>query len=294
VAITWHSCPICEGTAELWNRVKGYQLERCLHCGFVFVNPRPDREEMSKYYRSIGGHCRADTISPGEVLERERFFPNSTVDAARMIANTVRVVEPGEPLLDVGSGYGFYSREALRRGFVVEALEIAPFERACTAELVGIEPLDVEFEDLPESPDRYGVVLMSQILEHAVDINEWVAKARRLLRKKGVLCIAVPNFASFLRRALGTRDPFIHPPVHLNYFSQRSAELLLAKHGFVVWRMETISRLPPDALSKRMGNAPQIAKDLTVWAFRRAQKPPLAALDRMHLGMFLNIYAIRT
>ena len=287
------SCPICEGQTGLWDTVNGYRLERCRRCGFVFVNPRPDRREIEELYRTAGGHFGQQSSSLDEVLDRERFFPNSTVDAARMIRNVARVVARGDRLLDVGSGYGLYTREALNQGFIVDALEIAPFERSCSIELTGIIPIDVAFEEFSEKPDSYGVVLMSQILEHAVDINEWLAKANRLLHRGGILCVAVPNFGSFLRRVLGARDPLLNPPTHLNYFSPPSAQLLIEKHGFNIQRIETVSRIPPDAISKRIARAPHLARDFSEWVLRVGQLAPLAILDRMQFGIFLNVYAVR-
>ena len=73
---------------------------------------------------------------------------------------------------------------------------------------------------------------MSQILEHACDINLWMEKVHGLLKEEGLVAIAVPNFNSFLRFFLEEREPYITPPAHLNFFSPTSLGRLLEKHGF--------------------------------------------------------------
>src|SRR6185436_16557697 len=85
------------------------------------------------------------------------------------------------------------------------------------------------FEDLTD-PGPYDAIVMSHVLEHALDPAAWLGRARALLAPGGVLAIALPNFGG-VYRLLGSRDPFIIPPVHLNYFTARSLGLALRAAG---------------------------------------------------------------
>lgn len=288
--LTLDRCPVCGGTSAPWRRVDSYRLDCCATCGFVYVNPRPDRTWLSDMYRTSGGHC-GGTRALADVLDEERRAPNSTADAARIVARLVSALGAPGRLLDVGCGYGLFSAEAQRRGFEVEALEIAPGERAAATELLGRAPLPLEFEDYDAPPGSFDAILMSQILEHVVDPAAWAAKAAHLLRRGGVLCVAVPSFDSFLRRALGTRDPYVDPPVHLNYFGRGNLELLLVKKGFEVLRTDTVSRIRADAVSRRLRLLPAGVKRAITAVVRVAQLPPLAVFDAAGLGIFLNVYA---
>jgi 2-polyprenyl-3-methyl-5-hydroxy-6-metoxy-1,4-benzoquinol methylase len=291
VEVSLDDCPVCASSAELWRTVNEYPIERCDSCGFAFVNPRPGRGAIAEMYRREGGHCQS-RVSPDDAIEEERRAPNSTRDARRIIGHLVGALGGRGLLLDVGCGYGFFSKEAKRMGFVVESIEIAPVERDIASAMLNQEPLDLEFEDFPERSRSYDAVLMSQVLEHAVDPRAWIAKAARLLRPGGILCVAVPNFGSFLRHALQGRDPYIAPPMHLNYFSRNNLTSLLASEELTTFLAETVSRVRPDALSRR---APKRLR--ATWllesAVRQGQKLPLAVIDRVGLGMFLNIYAMR-
>lgn len=291
------SCVICNSAVSRWRSkstsVGPFAIDRCRGCGYAFVNPRPTLDFLMRFY-ATSGH-RRDAPDAGAtldaVLRDERDFPNSTVDARRMI-RTVRALLPDHPvdrptMLDVGCGYGFFSREATATGFEVTAIELASAERTIARSIAGIEALDVPFEKFEATPASYSAILMSQILEHALDVHGWLEKAHDLLRKGGIIAIALPNFGSLFRRVLQENDPFVTPPAHLNYFDSRNLGLLLEECGFTVRRVQFVTRIPPGALDRR---------------FRRFGAPVAAAaaglagitaraMDLAHVGMMINVYA---
>lgn len=282
--------PCCDTDLLTWATVEDYPIERCARCGSGYVNPRPDLDELESHYAD-GGHGDRTVSSLEEVLEAEERYPNSTVDAERILG-IVSEIAPGKRLLDVGSGYGFFTREACDRGFDVDALELAEFERECTRALAGVEPEPVAFERFEGTPRGYDAILMSQILEHAVDPAAWLEKARRLLSPGGVLAVALPNFDSFVRLVLGTRDPMVQPPDHLNYWNRKGLVSLLTASSLSVMATGSVSRLPGSVLTDRVA-MPEFVERPMERLFQRLQHPMLAPLDTLDLGMFLNVYAVR-
>lgn len=285
-------CPICEGALEDWARVSGYPIQRCETCGYALVNPRPTLDALQVHY-AAGGHGERTARSVEEVLERERRYPNSTVDALRIVSELARIA-PGARLLDVGSGYGFFSREAVDRGFQVDALELSSFECRCTRRLAGVVPERIAFEQFQADSGSYDAILMSQVIEHVVDVRLWVAKCRRLLAPAGVLAIAAPNFGSIFRRLLGPSDPMIHPPDHLNYFDSASLAHLLVSEGFEIRKIRSNSRIPGSALTRRLPPLPGRIEAAMENLVREIQRPVVWPIDRVGLGMFLNVFAARS
>lgn len=123
------SCPVCGAAIALSFRKRTdsgtYAIFRCSSCRFCFVNPTPAADEIERFYVEGGGHGTERTRSYEEVLEAEEREPNSTLDAAR-IARRLSRMTPGRALLDVGCGYGFFSAAAIKEGFSVHPIEVAP------------------------------------------------------------------------------------------------------------------------------------------------------------------------
>jgi len=289
-------CPVCASPVVAWRSKQAgghlYTIDRCVSCGFAFVNPRPSMAFLAEYYSKVGlgrsgtGHVNRDLES---VIATERRDPNSTIDARRIVA-TVRSMlgsAAGKTFLDVGCGYGFFSREALNAGFDVRALELAENERAIAHEMTGLTPSACMFEEYAAPPGSMSAIVMSQILEHAHDIEAWVHKANVLLTSNGVLAIALPNFGSVFRRLLQEKDPYITPPEHLNYFSANSLSKLLRSQGFVVEKVEWVSRIPMDAVVRRLPGLAAVLLPI----IRLASKASMKLVDALRLGMMINIYA---
>lgn len=289
------TCPVCACAISEWrtkrNGDANYHIERCRSCGFAFVNPRPSLAYLADYYARFGHNnsMRSADFAPtlDSVVAQERVEPNSTLDARRLIA-TIEALRGGSGgrLLDVGCGYGFFSKEALRAGFDVAALELADNERRIAAAMTGLDPAAISFEQYAAAPGSMSAILMSQILEHAHDVNEWLSKSNRLLQPQGILAIALPNFGSATRLLMQENEPYITPPEHLNYFSARNLSALLRKHGFRIEKVEWVSRIPRRAFEKRLPRFALPALPLV----RLVSGTSLALLDSLGLGVMLNVY----
>jgi 2-polyprenyl-3-methyl-5-hydroxy-6-metoxy-1,4-benzoquinol methylase len=289
------ACPICAGSSRHWATKRdgqdSYAIVLCSACGYAFVDPRPSMEFLAQYYGTFGHGGMQDRVSLQSVVDAETRDPNSTLDARRMVATIAAMTHGRSSLskrfLDVGAGYGFFSREAVAAKFEVVAINPAAAERHLARAVSGIEPLATSFEELTLAPASVSVVLMSQVLEHALDVNGWVAKAWGLLEREGVLAIALPNFGSLQRMILQHDEPYICPPAHLNYFSPGSLSALLVRTGFTVERIEHVSRLPRRTILNRVPKA-AAALSTPLW-FMTNQL--LKAVDLARLGSIINVYA---
>lgn len=291
------NCPICNNDIKRWITKKtedvAYDIDLCNSCGFAFVNPRPNLDFLMNFY-SLKGHGQPqnEVTTLTSILEQEKKFPNSTIDAKRMITTVRKFLNKSDEtnrykLLDVGCGYGFFSNDALKNGFDVIALELASTERNIASQMTGLEPIEKSFEDFQPLEKVFDVVLMSQILEHAFDINLWMKKAHKILKPNGLIVIALPNFNSIFRRIMQANDPFICPPAHLNYFSRKSLSLLLSNHGFKVSSVQYVSRIPKDSIQKRLRRFGKIIP-LTI---SKSIPILLNGVDLIRLGMIINVYA---
>ncbi|MEQ8879848.1 MAG: class I SAM-dependent methyltransferase, partial [Cyclobacteriaceae bacterium] len=271
------SCQICPGETSKWKKVNEYDIYRCKTCGFGFVHPQLTQAQIKEIYTTSGHGAKYQETSLEQVEAAERTYPNSLIDCVRLVRKIQKHrTEENGLALDVGAGYGFYTRELQQAGYEVTPLELAANEKKILYEMTGNHPVSTTYEDF-ETDQQYGVILMSQILEHAADPILWAQKTHDLLDKDGLWIIAVPHFNSWSRYLMQEKEFYIIPPEHLNYFTNKSLRKLVEDNGFEVLESQTISRLPWHKLKvpgiKYLGN------------------PFLKLMDNMGLGMMLNIVA---
>lgn len=269
-----------------------FSIFRCGDCGTGFLNPPPHKGLLESIY-AHSGHALQGPVTLEEVLDREQRFPNSTVDARRIARNSRRLDRSGIlRALDVGSGYGFLTRELRVAGYDTVSINPGRYENAVFVHLNGTLPEEVMF-DRYEPMSRFGVVVMSQVLEHIVAPSKAVAKVRDLLEPRGVFACTVPNFRSWSVRLRGVRDnSCLWVPEHVNFFSERGLTRLLERHGFTLMHREYFTRILPDAITSRISLP--MARTALGRVISFAQVPVTRLFDRLSIGSYLGVYATPT
>jgi SAM-dependent methyltransferase len=95
----------------------------------------------------------------------------------------------------------------------------------------GQDIVEATFEEAQLRDSEFDIVTLWDVLEHVVDPQVVLEKARRVLRPGGLLALNTPNIDSSIAHLLGSRWPLLLPE-HLYYFSRRSLRLLLQRCGF--------------------------------------------------------------
>ncbi len=292
------SCPICDSSFNQWREKKNtdkiFKIVRCDGCNFAFINPRPTQDYLINFYTTSEDYARTKNLftneitTAAEVIKDEEDYPNATKDAKRIVKNIKKyTTSKSVKFLDIGSGYGFFSKEALFQKFVVTSIELNSKDRKITEDVTGLKPSSVSFENFEDQVNSYSAILMSQIFEHALDIDLWTKKAHKLLSEGGILAIALPNFNSFFRYWLQENDPYIIPPEHLNFFSPSNLSLLLEKHGFEIIKVEEVTRIDPRVIVKKLPLLRLLGRKSIVIGLTIIFK----IFDFFKLGMMINIYA---
>ena len=231
-------CPACGLPAALYcaKTANGqeWRLHRCATCGHGFVANRPTPQVLNHIYAETDTHLPMDEPTSHEA-EAAREARNRVVDTIAALT-----AERGDSL-DVGSGSGVFSYHLHRAGFRPVMIDLDPRAEKAAASIPGGVFRRSTFENF--SHDRpFGAIVMSQVLEHALDPLQWLTKARQLLSPRGVLAVALPNFAG-VYRVLGERDPFIIPPIHLNYFTRDSLDRMFRAAGLKAVRFDSASEV---------------------------------------------------
>lgn len=271
---------------------KEFHIYRCERCGTGFLNRPPHVKWLQSIYQ-YSGQALTQAITLEDVLAREDEFPNCKVDADRMSRQANGFNNSGnDQALDIGSGFGFYTQALRKTGYRTVSINPGKYENEVFRNLNGDEPLAMMFENYQPS-GQFGIVMMSQVLEHLLEPDHAISKVSGLLAPGGVLACAVPNYDSFLVKLLGTRDnACLWVPEHVNYFTENGLRALVERNGFQVVKMEQITRVPFNALSKRLRLKGRPAAVVDGWV-KFLQAPFVGLMHYFGLGIYINLYAVK-
>ena len=227
------TCNLCGSpSAEDVYTLKDYRLfiddedwtvVRCTSCGLGYLNPRPTRAEIERYY-------------PAEYFSRR----NELADRYRREAAYVDG-HPGR-LLDIGAARGDFLAVMKQRGWEVEGVE--PFPQATNPYGLPIHRMSFP-EDSTLPDERFDVVTAWAVFEHLHDPKRAFLESARLLKPGGRLIIEVPNFRSIRARVARMEDV----PRHLYFFSP----LTLRRYGDVAGLQLTLLKHVTDLFSGASG-----------------------------------------
>ncbi len=155
-------------------------------------------------------------------------------------------------LLDIGCGDGTISLKIKNSlNCEVKGAELIQ-ENVVKARKKGIDAkkVDLNNEKLPFKSSSIDCVFAGEILEHVIDSEKLLEEMKRVLKKKGILILTVPNTASWYNRMLllfgylphfiesGSKQsygtPFGEINGHVKAFTKRSVLEMLKGNGFKI------------------------------------------------------------
>ncbi|HVO33308.1 MAG TPA: class I SAM-dependent methyltransferase [Elusimicrobiota bacterium] len=209
-----------------------YGIARCAGCGLEQTLPRPDADGLRRLYES---HYNFGAETGTRYTRwRERFLLSPLYRAWLTLDGDISFhCRRGRGLLlDYGCNEGRGLVLYRRNGFNVEGLEVNR-RAAAVAESRGFRVTSESLADFrPAQP--YNAIVLSNVLEHALDPRLMLRQVRALLAPGGELWISCPNAASWLRTLFGRFWINWHVPFHIVHFTPRSLSELLQSEGFAV------------------------------------------------------------
>ena len=225
------NCIICDSHInsfylELMNDKSNekFVLRKC-QCGLIFLNPRPDLNEIKKYY-SID-YLPHNTQAFSFFNIAYRFVQKITFYLKYKTIKRVMANLPIVKLLDVGSGDGRF---------------LDYLKSKSNLEIYSNEPYyDLDYPNSKYLEDSScDIITMWHSLEHIHNIQELFKLIIEKLKDDGFLILAVPNIDAYERKFFKFDWVAYDAPRHLYHFNYQTMKKLLSKYNFEILEAKPI------------------------------------------------------
>jgi 2-polyprenyl-3-methyl-5-hydroxy-6-metoxy-1,4-benzoquinol methylase/uncharacterized protein YqgQ len=194
---------------------------------------------------------------------KHRYAHDIDPNGGSAAAALARMVEPGQRVLELGTGPGTVTRILHDKGCKVTGVEMepetlatcAPFcERTLLANLE--DPLWWE----PLGNEKFDVVICADVLEHLRDPRPVLEKLPSFLNEGGCALMSLPNAShlTIVASLLGGRFPYqkngLLDNTHLKFYGREDLDALLRECGFLWQRWHTVQVDPAQAELKQYWN----------------------------------------
>jgi len=246
---------LCSGEDFLYRSTeRTFLFVECEECRMVRLYPRPEPEEMRRYYPAALTENESACATSKLSRFAQRLLKRGHVQFVRQ---AVRSVAWDGPVLDVGCGTGRFLRELnlpQRRLVGLDfSLDAAAEAWACNA----VPAVCGALTSAPFGAGRFAAITMFQVLEHLYDPSAYVLAAAQLLHPEGRLIVQVPNAGAWQFLLFGEHWSGLDIPRHLLLFRVRDLDNLLDYCGFEVVRRKRFS-LPDDPATLITSLAPAL------------------------------------
>lgn len=270
-------CEICGAKMRFYSHHKGIPINKCTRCGFGRAEVSPDDLKglyEGRYFEIYYGENESVF---GTSLNNEVSRQPSVDGSKKWWIDTFA---PGNEIsvLEVGPGISaaFHSYLAnSRTGVKYEAVE---FSSVGCHELnkLGIKTycgLIYDQEVITQVADRFDYVIATEVIEHDLRPLDFVTGLAKAIRPGGRVCLTTGNFNGLTARVMGARWYYLHPPVHVCFFTPKAAKILFEMAGFKTVRIDCVGlnyyklsrRVPVPGLLPLV-RALQVPTGMTIWA----------------------------
>ncbi len=193
----------------------------CRCCGLGFLSPRPTAEETDRLYADYRQAYPDDFLA-----DPKGPFARAAESRARFIAGWVA---PRARVLEIGCGYGHFTRAVSDRGFRASGLEPSEPQRAFARDRLGLDSVAAgRLEDAPRDQGN-DVAAMFHVIEHLRDPQEALRRLAEAVRPGGLVFLDLPDASELPCDAI--EHLYVVGAHHLYSFTPRVLAAMAARAG---------------------------------------------------------------
>ena len=206
-----------------------FKIVKCKECGLVYLNPRPDKDEIRKCYPPwYHSRAQARTVN----IEKTWIWGIPWGKAMKKKARPILRYKKKGTILDIGCGDGSLLKYMKSLGWHTFGVEFNERSSQYARKVLGLNVFSGRLEEANYETGFFDVIILFHVLEHLHDPCETLKRVYSLLKKDGFLLIEVPNFGSFEARFFKSKWNGISAPLHLYHFTPETLKNMLNYCGF--------------------------------------------------------------
>ncbi|MBU3700562.1 MAG: methyltransferase domain-containing protein [Acidimicrobiia bacterium] len=253
-------CPVCGGREGRLLHTQEFavpaelaapevvDIVTCVTCGMCFSEIAVDQDSLDTAYAEHSKY--ADTSMYADEIADDAPPTDAPWDLERLRGTaqwlTTRVPVDAR-VLDAGCATGALIRYLQETGFSdIVGLDPSPVAAATVQRSTGVRAVAGSLFHPPDDLGEFGLVVLSHVLEHLLDVRGAVEGLRSLTKPGGLIYVEVPD-------AVRYRDHLVAPfhdfnTEHINHFSGVLLDRLFCSAGFVTREIghKTVLSSPSD------------------------------------------------
>jgi len=238
---TLSHCPVCnsENIKDAFSCIdhtttqETFQVQTCNQCSFTLTNPRPNDDQLGKYYES-NDYISHSNNQKGIFNRIYQMVRDHAIESKFKLINGLN---SNGLVLDYGCGTGEFLGYVQKQERTVLGVEPSPLARKQAIENHQLNVLSLE--EFPSISDNSAsIISLWHVLEHVSNLRETLSKFHSILSDQGHLVIAVPNCSSLDAEIYGPLWAGYDVPRHLWHFTPKTMQELLDSEGFKLLKMK--------------------------------------------------------
>jgi len=211
-----------------------FSIAECKNCGYRFTSSRPKEKFIGKYYQSKN-YISHNSTKKGlinkiyHIVRKYQFYNKS-----QLIEKYRRT--GGKKILDIGCGTGDFLNYMQNKKWEIDGIEKNEGARKIAIKKNNIK-INSDLLSLKEK-DKYDVVTMWHVLEHIYYPQSYIKKIYKILKKDGVIIIAVPNCNSYDAKKYKENWVAYDLPIHVSHFRKKDIYNIANKNNLKLKHVE--------------------------------------------------------
>jgi len=207
-------------SGKIINNKNGYDVMDCKKCGFIHVHPYPSDELLEKHYSSEY-YTKEKPNYISEYKKDMDWWKMVYEYRYKIYSNLLK--GSNKSILDIGSGPGHFLYIGKNNEWETLGLEPNIDAYNYSKNDLKLNILNTFYKIGMRFEKKYDVINLGEVLEHLKDPKLYMEDLVNNLNTNGLVSIIVPNDFSPFQKLVNInskrKDWWIHPPIHLNYFT---------------------------------------------------------------------------